>query len=257
MKKSIVAANWKMYKNIDDSLEFLEKLNLKELDYGNLRIIICAPFTSLFSMNKFINSSNSNVELGAQNVYYEDEGAFTGEISAQMLKQNDIHHVVVGHSERRTLFNEDNSIVVKKAKKVLDENLNLIFCIGETLDEREGGKTENILEEQLNFLLSKINKDQLSKIIFAYEPVWAIGTGLSASVEQVKNAHILVRKIISDYFNVSPNDLNLLYGGSVKSSSANELSSIDEVSGFLIGGASLDVDHFCEISKIITEVKHV
>ena len=257
MKKSIVAANWKMYKNIDDSLEFLEKLNSKELDYGNLRIIICAPFTSLFSMNKFIDSSNSNVELGAQNVYYEDEGAFTGEISAQMLKQNDIHHVVVGHSERRTLFNEDNSIVVKKAKKVLDENLNLIFCIGETLDEREGGKTENILEEQLNFLLSKINKDQLSKIIFAYEPVWAIGTGLSASVEQVKNAHILVRKIISDYFNVSPNDLNLLYGGSVKSSSANELSSIDEVSGFLIGGASLDVDHFCEISKIITEVKHV
>ena len=257
MKKSIVAANWKMYKSIDDSLEFLEKLNSKELDYENLRIIICAPFTSLFSMNKFINSSNSNVELGAQNVYYEDEGAFTGEISAQMLKQNDIHHVVVGHSERRTLFNEDNSIVVKKAKKVLDENLNLIFCIGETLEEREDGKTENILEEQLNFLLSKINKEQLSKIIFAYEPVWAIGTGLSASVEQVKNAHILVRKIISDYFNVSSNDLNLLYGGSVKSSSAHELSSIDEVSGFLIGGASLDVDHFCEISKIITEVKHV
>ncbi len=257
MKKSIVAANWKMYKTIDESVNFLEKLNLKKIDHEHLRIIICAPFTSLFSMNKYINSSNSKVELGAQNVYYENEGAFTGEISTQMLKESDIQHIIVGHSERRTLFNEDNSIVVKKAKKVLDENINLFFCIGETLEEREDGKTEKILEEQLNFLLTEINKEQLKKIIFAYEPVWAIGTGLSASVEQVKDAHILVRKIISDYFNVPSNELNLLYGGSVKSSSAHELSNIDEVSGFLIGGASLDVDHFSEISKIITEVKNV
>jgi len=257
MKKPIVAANWKMYKTIKESLTFIEKLNSTNLDFDNLRLIICAPFTSLNSLNNFIQSSNSSVELGAQNIHHESEGAYTGEISASMLSEHNIQHIIVGHSERRTLFNEDDELIVKKAKKVLEENFNLIFCIGETLEQREEGKTEKILEGELNCLLAIINKDKLGKIIFAYGPVWAIGTGLSASFDQVKDAHILVRKIISDYFNISSDQIDLVYGGSVKSTNANELSQINEVSGFLIGGASLDVEHYTKISKIINEVKKI
>ena len=255
MKKPIIAANWKMYKTIKESLDFIEKLNSKSLDFDNLRLIICAPFTSLSSLNNFIQSSNSSVELGAQNIYHESEGAYTGEISAPMLSENNIKHIIVGHSERRTIFNEDDEFIVKKAKKVLEENFNLIFCIGETLEERKEGQTEKVLESQLKYLLEIINKNQLNKIIFAYEPVWAIGTGLSASVDQVKDAHILVRKIISDYFNISSDQIDLIYGGSVKSTNAKDISQINEVSGFLIGGASLDVEHYSKISKIINEVK--
>jgi len=255
MKKPIVAANWKMYKTINESLDFIKKLNSTNLDFDNLRLIICAPFTSLNSLNNYIQSSNSSVELGAQNIYHELEGAFTGEISAPMLSENNIQYVIVGHSERRTIFNEDDEFIVKKANKVLEENFNLIFCIGETLEQREDGQTEKVLQGQLNYLLELIDKDHLDKIIFAYEPVWAIGTGLSATFEQVKETHTLVKKIISDYFNVSFDEIDLLYGGSVKSTNAKELSQINEVSGFLIGGASLNVEHYAKISKIINEVK--
>ena len=243
---SIFIANWKLNGNSSFLKDYYEKLKV----YPNNCTIICSPSIYL----KSLKGNNENLFCGAQDISTY-KGAYTGELSASMLRDNNIDFCLVGHSERRQYFAETNDNVNIKSSNLIEENIIPVICIGETLEQKEKNLTEEILSTQIEDSIPKSANHQ--NALIAYEPVWAIGTGLSASVEQVKNAHILVRKIISDYFNVSPNDLNLLYGGSVKSSSAHELSSIDEVSGFLIGGASLDVDHFCEISKIITEVKHV
>ena len=254
MKKPVVAANWKMYKTIEESVNFVEKLKKKPLDWGEVNIILCAPYTSLFEMKNFLRG-DSFMSLGAQNLYWEQEGAFTGEISIGMLKDCGVEWVIIGHSERRILFGESNEDVCRKADAALQNGLSVIFCVGESLEERENGKTSRVLQRQMTALLSHLNEQLLRMVVIAYEPIWAIGTGLHATRDQIKESHRLIRGIIEKEFVGISGEVSILYGGSVNSGNCKELSEVSEVNGFLIGGASLDADQFAEIATTITEVK--
>ena len=254
MKEPVVAANWKMYKTIEESVNFVEKLKKKPLDWDEVHIILCAPYTSLFEMGNSLRG-DSFVSLGAQNLYWEQEGAFTGEISVGMLKACGVEWVIVGHSERRTRFGESDEDVCRKADSALQNGLSVIFCVGESLEERENGNTASVLQRQVMALLSQLNEQLLRMVIIAYEPIWAIGTGLHATSDQIEESHRLIRGIIEKEFVGISGEVSILYGGSVNSGNCRELSDVSEVNGFLIGGASLDVDQFVEIATTITEVK--
>ena len=207
-------------------------------------------------MGNSINSG-SQIYLGAQNLYWESEGAFTGEISVNMLQACNVKWVIVGHSERRTLFNETDEIVCRKALFALKNSMSVTFCVGESLNERESNETESVLRRQLGSLLSRIDLDQLNRIIVAYEPIWAIGTGLTANVEQISQAHGILRDLVRESFGKVADQLTIQYGGSVNENNSEQLSEIGEVDGFLIGGASLDVDQFSNISETIARVKKI
>ena len=254
MKKPVVAANWKMYKTIEESVNFVEKLKKKPLDWDEVHIILCAPYTSLFEMGNSLRGG-SFANLGAQNLYWEQEGAFTGEISVGMLKACGVEWVIIGHSERRMLFGESDEDVCRKADVVLQNGLSVIFCVGESLEERENGKTSRVLQRQVTALLSRLNKQLLRMVVIAYEPIWAIGTGLHATSDQIEESHRLIRGIIEKEFVGISGEVSILYGGSVNSGNCRELSEVSEVNGFLVGGASLDADQFAEIATTITEVK--
>ncbi|MBF89898.1 MAG: triose-phosphate isomerase [Candidatus Marinimicrobia bacterium] len=256
MRRPTVSANWKMFKTPNESVEFVEKLKKKPLDREMLNLILFAPYTSLFEMGNYIKSEN-HVCIGAQNLYWESEGAFTGEISANMIKACNTTWVIVGHSERRTLFNESDEIVCRKAIFALKNNLSVTFCVGESLNERESGQTELVLRRQLGSLLSLIDSNQLKRIIIAYEPIWAIGTGLTANVQQISQAHEILRGLVNELFGKASDSLTIQYGGSVNEKNCRQLSEIDEVDGFLIGGASLDVNQFFKISETIAKVKKI
>mgnify|MGYP003322797919 CR=1 FL=1 len=254
MKKPVLAANWKMYKTIEQSVSFVEKLKKKPLDWDEVNIILCAPYTSLFEMGNSLRG-DSFIGLGAQNLHWEQEGAFTGEISVEMLKACGVDWVIIGHSERRTLFSESNEDVCRKADAALQNGLSVIFCVGESLEERENGNTASVLQHQVTAFLSKLNEQLLRMVVFAYEPIWAIGTGLHATSDQIEESHRLIRRIIEKEFVGISEQVPILYGGSVNSGNCRELSEVSEVNGFLIGGASLDVHQFAEIATTITEVK--
>ena len=254
MIKPVVAANWKMYKTIEESVNFVEKLKKKPLDWDEVNIILCAPYTSLFEMKNFLRR-NSFMSLGAQNLYWEQEGAFTGEISIGMLKACGVEWVIIGHSERRILFGESNEDICRKADAALQNGLSVIFCVGESLEERENGKTSGVLQRQMTALLSQLNEQLLRMVVIAYEPIWAIGTGLHATSDQIEESHRLIRGIIENEFVGISGEVSILYGGSVNSGNCKELSEVSEVNGFLIGGASLDADQFAEIATTIIEVK--
>ena len=254
MKKPVVAANWKMYKTIEESVNFVEKLKKKPLDWDEVHIILCAPYTSLFEMGNSLRG-DSFVNLGAQNLYWEQEGAFTGEISVGMLKACGVEWVIIGHSERRTLFGESDEDVCRKADSALKNGLSVIFCVGESLEERENGKTSRVLQRQVTALLSQLNEQLLRMVIIAYEPIWAIGTGLHATSDQIEESHRLIRGVIEKEFVGISGEVSILYGGSVNSVNCRKLSEVSEVNGFLIGGASLDAHQFVEIATTITEVK--
>ena len=195
------------------------------------------------------------MSLGAQNLYWEQEGAFTGEISIGMLKDCGVEWVIIGHSERRILFGESNEDVCRKADAALQNGLSVIFCVGESLEERENGKTSRVLQSQMTALLSQLNEQLLRLVVIAYEPIWAIGTGLHATSDQIEESHRLIRGIIEKECLGISGGVSILYGGSVSSGNCKELSEVSEVNGFLIGGASLDADQFAEIATTITEVK--
>ena len=195
------------------------------------------------------------MSLGAQNLYWEQEGAFTGEISIGMLKACGVEWVIIGHSERRILFGESNEDVCRKADAALQNGLSVIFCVGESLEERENGKTSRVLQRQMTALLSQLNEQQLRMVVIAYEPIWAIGTGLHATSDQIEESHRLIRGLIEKEFVGISREVSILYGGSVNSGNCKELSEVNEINGFLIGGASLDADQFAEIATTITEVK--
>ncbi len=242
-KEYIIAANWKMNKTIDESEIFIEKFNNLLLEIPTSKVIFCPPFFTLFYMNALLK--DSPYALGAQNLHWEESGAYTGEISATMLTSSGISHVIIGHSERRQLFGETDKSVNMKVQKALSSGLTPIMCIGETLEDRKNNDTLAVLENQLKDGLENVVAEDLGKIIFAYEPVWAIGTGERAEPEQIDEAHKTVRNVV-DSIGVEEN-ISILYGGSVKSSNVNELLNINEVNGFLIGGASLDVKEFISI----------
>ena len=247
MANLIVAGNWKMNKTPKNGKIFISEVLSKIDDITNVDIIFFPPFTGLYNLD-----ISPPFYLGAQNCHFKDSGAYTGEISVDMLLECNVEYVIIGHSERRQLFNEKNDLINKKVLRVLESGIKPILCVGETIDEMNAGKANDIIKEQLISGLNSIKS--LSNIIIAYEPVWAIGTGLTASTEQINEVHIFIRKILSQLFNdIESKKTPILYGGSVNSANANELISIDGVNGFLIGGASLDVIKFTEVVKIVND----
>jgi len=242
--RGIVAGNWKMYKTPSEGGKFINDFNKLMLNIDGVEVIFCPPFSALFNIDGLLK--NTPYKLGAQNCHWEAEGAFTGEISIPMLVDVGVDYVILGHSERRHIFNESNEWINNKVIAVLENGLDPILCIGETIEQRRNNDTKKILTEQLSEGLKGVN--DLSKVIIAYEPVWAIGTGETASVEQVEEAHKWVKDIITDLYSADiAENTAILYGGSVKPNNAEELFEIQNVDGFLIGGASLKIDSFSEI----------
>ncbi|HTP80895.1 MAG TPA: triose-phosphate isomerase [Bacteroidota bacterium] len=247
MRTTIIAGNWKMYKNTSETSEFLKALiaKLPTLPSGT-KAVVCPPFTSLSLAHALIQ--NTPLELGAQNMLAEDEGAFTGEISPGMLTSCGCRYVILGHSERRQYFGETNEGVNKKAKKALLSGLIPIVCVGETLSEREKDATEMVVSTQVRSCLNGIPASDVEKIVMAYEPVWAIGTGRNATPDQAQHVHQLIRKIIGQLHEWSTAERVVIqYGGSVKPENAKEILNMPDVDGALVGGASLKVDSFASI----------
>ncbi len=247
MRQKFVAGNWKMHKDKSETIELISSLKNKLSNFSVItEVAICPPFTSLELASELIK--NSTLKLGAQNVHSEPEGAYTGEISAKMLKSFGVEYVIIGHSERRTYFNESNEFINKKIKRAIEFDLRPIFCVGETLNEREAGKTFSVVEEQLILGLQGISESDLLKIVIAYEPVWAIGTGKTATPLQAQEVHFFIReKIKSIYDTKSSEKIKILYGGSVKPENARDLFLQPDIDGGLIGGACLNPDSFFKI----------
>ncbi|MBM3254436.1 MAG: triose-phosphate isomerase, partial [Candidatus Omnitrophica bacterium] len=218
--------------------------NLK--DVVDIEIAVCPPFTSLSFARKLLDGSN--IKLGGQDLFWKEEGAFTGEISSKMLKDVGCEYVIIGHSERRQHFGETNETVRKKIKKALENGLKPIFCIGETLKEREDGKTEKVLDIQIREALNDLNKNQLNELVIAYEPVWAIGTGKVATETQAQEAHRFIRNLLGELFGETiKNSVRIQYGGSVKPENITAIIQQQDVDGALVGGASLNADYFTRI----------
>ncbi|MEK6571720.1 MAG: triose-phosphate isomerase [Bacteroidota bacterium] len=248
MRRKIIAGNWKMNKNVDESVALINELKerFRNLPDG-LEVVICPPYTSLVVGSQLLRGSA--LKLGAQNMYYEDDGAFTGEISARMLKSIGCEYVILGHSERRTYFHESDDVVNKKVRKALASGLRPIICVGETLDERERGLTEVVVTRQVKGVLENVSADELSRAVIAYEPVWAIGTGKNATPQQANDIHRLIRGLISRLYDRTAGDrLIIQYGGSVKPENAMDLLSQPDVDGALVGGASLKAESFATIA---------
>lgn len=247
MRKKVIAGNWKMYNDIKETTTLIN--GLKELLKGksiNCDVIICPPFTSLTEASTLIEGSV--LKLGAQNMHFEDRGAFTGEVSGSMLKSVGCEYVILGHSERRNIFGEDDEIINKKIKKALEQKLKPIFCIGELLKEREDGITNDIVKRQVIKGLEGISVDHMKNVIIAYEPVWAIGTGKTATPDQAQEVHEFIRGLIAENYSQSiADDLTIQYGGSVKPENAKELLSQKDIDGALVGGACLKADSFIGI----------
>jgi len=243
-KQGIVAGNWKMHKSPVEGANFITTFINLMLKIENVEVIFCPPFSALFNIDGVLK--DSPYKLGAQNCHWEKEGAFTGEISVKMLADCGVDYVILGHSERRHVFNEPDDWINKKVKAVLAGGLKPILCIGETLDQRSNKETKNILFHQLKNGLMDVS--DFADVIIAYEPVWAIGTGETANKEQVSEAHGWVRDILGEFYSQEiAQRTPLLYGGSVKPVNAEELFEIQDVDGFLIGGASLKIEPFKEI----------
>lgn len=247
MRKKVVAGNWKMYKDKSETIELISGLKEKLSKFNsNVEVIVCPPFTSIEIAKELLKGSV--IHLGAQNMHFEDEGAFTGEISAKMLKSFGVEYVILGHSERRAIFGEDDKMINKKVLKAVSVGLKPIFCIGETLEERENNKTFDVIARQLTEGLSNISNEHLNEIIVAYEPVWAIGTGKTATPSQAEEVHKYLRKLIEEKFGHSfAESMQIVYGGSVKPDNAKELFSQPNIDGGLIGGACLKADSFYDV----------
>ena len=242
MRRNIIAGNWKMNMLPNEAISFIEEIEPMVKDTKN-EVIICVPFTDFFYANNM--AQGTNIQVGVQNMHYEDKGAYTGEISAPMLKSVNCKYVIVGHSERRQYFNETDETVNKKIKKALEYELTPIVCVGETLEEKEAGKTIEIITSQIEKGLVDLTASDLDKIVIAYEPIWAIGTGKTATSEDAQNAIQAIREKIKSLFNTD--DVSILYGGSVKGSNAKELFEMKDIDGGLVGGASLEAKSFSEI----------
>lgn len=248
-RKKIIAGNWKMNKTQAEARMLVEDL-LKDLGrFNDAEIVLCPPFTSLSAVSEML-SSVSNIRLGAQNMHEAASGAYTGEISASMLRELYVRYVIIGHSERRQFFHEDNATVNRKTKAALAAELRPIVCIGETLPERESDQWKNVLETQLVEGLAGFGDKELADITLAYEPVWAIGTGKTASPAQAEEAHQWIRKVLATKFSQAASEkIRIQYGGSVKPENAKELLSKPDIDGALVGGASLDARGFTAIIK--------
>src|SRR5260221_4105537 len=248
-RKLIIAGNWKMNKTVAEALALVDDLMRDLAAVKEVGIVVCPPFTALESVSKAILESK-NVKVGAQNMSENNFGAFTGEICAGMLKEFSVRYVILGHSERRQYQKESDALIAKKAAAVHAASLKPIVCVGETLAEREGGHMEKVLETQVHGSLAGLTKDQMAETILAYEPVWAIGTGKTATTAQAQEAHAFIRrqlvKLVDD---TGARRVRIQYGGSVKPSNARELMSQPDVDGALVGGAALEARSFSDIIK--------
>jgi triosephosphate isomerase (TIM) len=251
MRRKVIAGNWKMNNDLSESQNLISKLvSGLSNEKVNCDVIVCPPYTSLSEANSLLK--NSIVKLGAQNMYFEESGAFTGEISASMLKSAGCEFVILGHSERRTIFGETDQVINKKIKKALMSSLLPIFCVGETLEERESGVTNDIIKRQVTEGLKDISAEDMKKIIIAYEPVWAIGTGKTASPQQAEDVHAFIRGLVKSlYSNEIAEGLIIQYGGSVKPDNAKELLFQADIDGALVGGACLKAESFIGIIKAV------
>lgn len=249
MRTTVIAGNWKMNNDLKESEKLIIELkNLLNNEKPNCEVIICPPFTSLSEAAKLVHGSV--IKLGAQNMHFEENGAYTGEVSAAMLKSVGCEYVILGHSERRHIFGESDEVINKKIKKALSAGLKPIFCVGELLEERENGTTNDVVKKQVLKGLTGVSADEMKNIIIAYEPVWAIGTGKTASPAQAQEVHEFIRDLIEiDYSLEVANDLVIQYGGSVKPDNAKELLSQKDIDGALVGGACLKADSFMGIIK--------
>ena len=245
MRKKVIAGNWKMNMLPNETINFIEGLS-QEIKNVKNEIILCVPYTDLFYA--LLTAQNTNIKIGAQNMHWKEKGAYTGEISGQMLKSIGVEYVIIGHSERRQYFAETDVTVNLKVKSALENNLKPIICVGETLEQREHGETEKIIESQIKLALKDLTKEQIRAIIIAYEPVWAIGTGKTATPEEANNVIKYIRKQIKELYNEEiAENIIIQYGGSVKASNAEELFNMSDIDGALVGGASLNCKEFSEI----------
>ncbi len=247
-RKLIIAGNWKMNKTVAEALALVNSLKLELANVKEVDIVVCPPHTALESVSKA--TLDSNIKLGSQNMSENNVGAFTGEIAAVMLKEFSVRYVILGHSERRQFQKESDALIAKKAAAVHAASLKPIVCIGETLAEREGNLTEKVLETQVRGSLAGLTAEQMLETVLAYEPVWAIGTGKTATTQQAQDAHAFIRGVLVKMFDeTTARKVRIQYGGSVKPNNAKELMSQPDVDGALVGGASLEARSFADIIK--------
>lgn len=249
MKPMLMAGNWKMHKLTDEARELVADLNASLAGVGeSVGVLVCPPFTALVEVAAALKGTK--IKLGAQNMHWEEKGAFTGEVTAAMLKDVGCEYVIVGHSERRHIFGETDENVNRKVNAALNAGLRPIVCVGETEKQREDGETEAVVSRQVIEGLDGLTSKQMTDIVIAYEPVWAIGTGKNATPDQAQVVHALIRGIVAREFDESTAEkLPILYGGSVKPANALELMSQEDINGALVGGASLDADSFAKIVR--------
>ena len=245
MRRKVIAGNWKMNMLPNEAIDFIKNLTPLVKETEN-EVILCVPYTNLFYA--LLTAQGTNIKIGAQNMHWETNGAYTGEISAEMLKSINVDYVIIGHSERRQYYNETDDTVNKKLLKALKVGLKPIVCVGETLEEREDGKTANIVTNQIRKAVEGLNNEEMKKTIIAYEPIWAIGTGKTATSEEANKTIKIIRKEIEEKYGKDVSEcVIILYGGSVKSSNAKELFTTTDIDGGLVGGASLNYDEFSKI----------
>ncbi|RDY24389.1 triose-phosphate isomerase [Romboutsia maritimum] len=245
MRKPIIAGNWKMHKTIKEALEFVNDVKGK-VNNTDVEAVICAPFTLLKDLKEA--TQGTNIKIGAQNMHFEEKGAFTGEISPLMLKELDMDYVVIGHSERRQYFNETNEAVNKKVLKALEVKIDPIVCVGETLEQREANQTKDICKVQVEEGLKNVANEDLHKVVIAYEPIWAIGTGKTATAQQANEVISYIREVVTGVYGKELADkVRIQYGGSVKPSNVSEIMNQSDIDGALVGGASLKSSDFIEL----------
>lgn len=244
MRKPIIAGNWKMHKTIAEALEFVNEVK-DRVNNDKVEAVICAPFTLLKDLKQATKCTN--IKIGAQNMHFEEKGAFTGEISPLMLKELDMDYVVIGHSERRQYFNETDETVNKKVLKALEVGIDPILCVGETLEEREAGNTKDVCKVQVEKALENVSKEDLAKVVIAYEPVWAIGTGKTATSEDANDVIAYIREVVANLYGELANEVRIQYGGSVKPSNVAEIMNQSDIDGALVGGASLEANDYVEL----------
>ena len=255
MRKKIVAANWKMNMTQAESARFVEAVLVELGDISDVEVVILPPFTAIAKVTEALGPSQ-NIKIGAQNMHWERNGAFTGEISAALLRDLFVRYVVLGHSERRALFGETDEIVNQKVRAAHEATLRPIVCVGETLEQREKGSVQKILSIQLRGSLANLGEKELQETVIAYEPVWAIGTGHVATPEQAQEAHAYIRKTLRELSDETTADrVRIQYGGSVKPDNARELMSQPDIDGALVGGASLDPRSFAQIVQAARDKK--
>ena len=245
-RKKIIAGNWKMNKTASEAAVLVDELVPAVQDAG-CEVVICTPYTDLVTAVE--KTKGTNIHVGAENVHFEKSGAFTGEISAEMLKACGVEYVITGHSERRTYFGDTDVTVQKRTRAALDAGLTIIVCVGEYLEQREQGITDELVAMQTKIALGGVTEEELKRIIIAYEPVWAIGTGKTASAEQAQEIHAYIRQVLAAKFGAAAQETAILYGGSCKPSNAAEIFAKEDVDGGLIGGAALKAEDFLAIGK--------